>query len=432
MIKKKLGPLTKMVSVAFMIFCFLGPRVLADDLTALRVGTLHKGNGEVLKNALVLIRSGKVEFVGLDAPVPKGAKILEFREGVATPGFIAANAYLRVSAETKIIEMIQREDYASLKRDKVLALNEGRSEVTPELNALYSVDPRSEDLARAWRSGVTCLYVAPGNMNVFNGTGTVLKAMGRTPQDMLVKNMVHLKVTFGHEPAYRNQAWGFDPGLYTRRPENRMGVEFIFRNAFVKLQNKGTVPDSALDAQELILRKVLRGEIPLRIRARSYMDIKAALRAMDEFGFKWILEEGVDAYRYLDDLKGRNIPVIYGPVYRPEGRSDFNAESDYYKAQTPLLLAKKGILFAFQNNNKSPISYLRDEAMFAVQLGLDKETALKALTSYAARILGVEDRVGTIEKGRDGDLLIFNGDPLDPSTRLEKAIIGGRMLDPNE
>ncbi len=326
---------------------------------------------------------------------------------------------------------LREEDY-SMKRDKVMALNEGRSEVTPELNALYSVDPRSEDFAKAWRSGVTCLYVAPGNLNVFNGTGTVLKAIGRTPQDMVVKNMVHLKVTFGHEPAYLNQAFGSEPELRTRRPQNRMGVDFIFRNAFVKLQNKGPIPDSALDAQELILRKVLRGEIPLRIRARSYMDIKAALRAMDEFGFKWILEEGVDAYRYLDDLKSRNIPVIYGPVYRPEGRFDFNAESDYYKAQTPLLLAKKGILFAFQNDNKSPISSLRDEAIFAVQLGLDKETALKALTSHAARILGVEDRVGTIEKGKDGDLLIFNGDPLDPSTRLEKVIIGGKMLDPNK
>jgi len=433
MIKKKSGPLSKMISVGFTIFCFLGPAVLADDLTALRVGTLHRGNGEVLKNVLVLIKGGKVEFVGIDSPLPKGTNVLEFKEGVATPGFIAANAYLRVSAETKIIEIEPRgEDYAWLKADKVLALNEGRSEVTPELNALYSVDPHSEDFARAWRSGVTCLYIAPGNLNVFNGTGTVLKAIGRTPQEMVVKNMVHLKVTFGHEPAYLSRGAGFDPRLYTPRPQHALRVDFIFRNAFVKLQNKGPIPDSALDAQELILRKVLQGEIPLRIRARSYIDIKAALRAMDEFGFKWILEEGVDAYRYLDELKSRSVPVIYGPIYRPEGRSNFNAESDYYKAQTPLLLARKGILFAFQNDNKSPISSLRDEAIFAVQLGLDKETALKALTSHAARILGVEDRLGTIEKGKDADLLIFNGDPLDPSSRLEKVIIGGKMLDPNK
>ncbi len=101
MIKKKFGPLTKIVSVVFTIFCFLGPTVLADDLTALRVGTLHKGNGEVLKNALVLIRGGKVEFVGIDSPLPKGTNVLEFKEGVATPGFIAANAYLRVSCGNK-------------------------------------------------------------------------------------------------------------------------------------------------------------------------------------------------------------------------------------------------------------------------------------------------------------------------------------------
>ncbi len=432
MIKKKFRSVTEMVCVMFVVLCLPGPAVLASDLTALRVGTLHKGNGEVLKNALVLIKDGLIEFCGAAYPLPKETRVVEFKNGVMTPGFIAANAYLRVSGETRDAEMDVRGEGYSVERIVVQALNEEGSEVTPDVNALDSIDPRSDDFAKAWRSGVTCLYFAPGNLNVFNGMGTILRPVGRTTQDMVIKNGVHLKVTFGPEPAAKNQGFGIDPGLRTRRPQNRMGVDFIFRNAFVKLQNKGPVPDSDLDAQERILRRVLRGEIPLRIRARSYMDIKACLRAMDEFGFKWILEDGVDAYRYLDELKARNIPVIYGPVFRPEGRKDFNSESDYFKAQTPLLLAKKGILFAFQNDWSSPISSLRDEAIAAVELGLPKEIAIKALTDNAARILGVEDRIGTLEMGKAADLLIFNGDPLAPSTRLEKVVIGGKILDPNE
>src|SRR4030065_2569213 len=246
---------------------------------------------------------------------------------------------------------------------------------------------------------------------------------------MTVRNMVQIKVTLGEEPAVGAEGSRFDPGLRTRRPQNRMGVDSIFRQALVDLQNKSELPDSQLNPQELLFRKVLRGEIPLRIRAKSYVDIKAALRYGEEFGFKWILEEGVDAYKYLDDLKNKNVPVIYGPVYRPKGRVDFNRENDFYRVQTPILLAKKGILFLFQNDAKSPIRALRDEAIYAVQRGLDEESALKALTFHAAKILGVEDRIGTAEKGKDADLLIFSGDPFSPSSRLEKVLINNKIFD---
>jgi len=432
MVKRKFNPAFK--SILFLILAggFLMPPVRADDVIALKVGTLLKGNGEALKNAMIIIKDGKIEFVGVNYPVPKGTNILEFKESVATPGFIAANAYLHISPETKEVFTYSREDIYEYRIEKIPALNEERSETTPEMNLLYSIDPHSEDFARAWRSGVTCVYLAPGNLNVYNGTGTVLKTWGQSPQNMAVRNMVQIKVTLGEEPAVGTGGRGSDPDLHTRRPQNRMGVDSIFRQALIDLQNKSELPDSQLNPQELLFRKVLRGEIPLRIRARSYVDIKAALRYGEEFGFKWILEEGVDAYKYLDDLKNKNVPVIYGPVYRPKGRFDFNSENDFYRAQTPILLAKKGILFAFQNDSRSPISALRDEAIYAVKLGLDEESALKALTFHAAKILGVEDRIGTVEKGKDADLLIFSGDPFSPSSRLEKVLINNKILDPNK
>ena len=432
MVKRKFNPAFKSIFFLILACGFLMPPVRADDVIALKVGTLLKGNGEVLKDAIIIIKNGKIEFAGVNYPVPKGTNILEFKESVATPGFIAANACLHISQETKEVSTYSREDFYEYRIEKIPALNEERSETTPEMNLLYSIDPRSEDFAQAWRSGVTCVYLAPGNLNVYNGTGTVLKTWGQSPQNMTVRNMVQIKVTLGEEPAVGAEGSRFDPGLRTRRPQNRMGVDSIFRQALVDLQNKSELPDSQLNPQELLFRKVLRGEIPLRIRAKSYVDIKAALRYGEEFGFKWILEEGVDAYKYLDDLKNKNVPVIYGPVYRPKGRFDFNSENDFYRAQTPILLAKKGILFAFQNDAKSPISALRDEAIYAVKLGLDKESALKALTFHAAKILGVEDRIGTVEKGKDADLLIFSGDPFSPSSRLEKVLINNKILDPNK
>lgn len=432
--KAKTNPrrLLQTVFCLVLVLRFAAPPVRADNAVVLKVGTLLKGDGQVLKDAVILIINGKIESVGKSAVIPHGAAIHEFRTAVATPGFIAANAYLRISRETREVEMTRYDESFNIKRFKVLALNEERSETTPEMNLLYSVDPAAKDLAMAWRSGVTCIYVAPGSQNVFNGSGTVLRTWGRTPQEMVVRNPVDIRVTLGEEAGTGDPGFSVDPSLRTRRPENRMGVDSIFRAALINLQNKSRVPDSELDPQERLFHEVLRGETRLRIRARSYMDIKAAFRYMEEFGFRWILEEGVDAYKFLDELKAKNVPVIYGPVYRPRGRSDFNSENEFYRPRTPVLLAEKGILFAFQNNNQSLLSSLRDEAIYAVGLGLDRGSALRALTSHAARILGVEDRVGTIEKGKDADVLVWSADPFDPTSRLEKVLVYGIVLDPHE
>ena len=407
--KKRLS--TKIFILPLMVFFSSVLFATAQDTIVIKAGKALKGDGKTLENVLIVIKEGKIEFIGKDYRIQKGTDILEFKESVITPGFIAANAHLNVTKQT----------------------NEEQSEITPELNLLYSINPRAEDFEKAWRSGVTCVFLAPGDLNVFNGTGTVLKTVGRTPQDMLVKNQVHLRVTLGREPGRGNSPPRLGPiSLRTRRPQNRMGVIFVVRNEFTKLQNKSDVSDSELSPEEFLLRKALKGEMPLRIRARSYVDIQSALRMMEEFGYKWILEDGVDAYRYLDELKENKIPVIYGPVYRPKGRVDFNRENDFYLAKTPILLAEKGILFAFQNNDESPINSLRDEVIYAVQLGLAKDMALRALTLNAAAILGVEDRVGMIEAGKDADMLIFDGDPFEPSSRLERVIISGKVLNPNK
>jgi imidazolonepropionase-like amidohydrolase len=251
---------------------------------------------------------------------------------------------------------------------------------------------------------------------------------------MLVQNHVHLKMVLGREPG-RGNAYpsGFEPiHLRNRRPQNRMGVVFIIRYTLTELQNKSGVPDADLTPDELMFRQVIKGKKPLRIKAKSYMDIKTAFRLMEEFGYRWILEGGVDAYRYLDELKENDIPVIYGPVYQKKGRGDFNRENDRYLALTPVLLAERGIRFAFQNNEESPISGLRDEAIYAVGLGLTKDKALKALTLDAARILGVENRLGSVAKGKDADLLVFDGDPFEPSSSLLSVVIDGNIFDPNK
>lgn len=412
MMKKETVFSAKKLLFTLFIFMIFVSFVGADDSLVLKVGTVLRGDGRILKNAVIVIKDGKIDSIRRDYGTKKDPNTLEFENCVATPGFIAANADIDVVKQT----------------------NEERSEFTPLMNLLYSINPRAVDFEKAWRNGVTCVYLAPGNSNVFNGTGTVLKTKGSSPQEMFVKNEVHLKVTLGREPARGNRPPSFrgPVTLRNRRPQNRMGIIFIIRNGFINLQNRSQVPDSKLSSEELLLRKVLRREIPLRIRARSYMDIKSAFRMMEEFGYRWILEDGTDAHKYLDELRKHGIPVVYGPVYKTKGRRDFNRENDFYLAKTPLLLARKGIMFAFQNNPESPISELRDEAMYAVQLGLAKDTALKALTFNAAKILGVEDRLGTIDRGKDADILIFSGDPFEPRSRLKRVIINGNLLDPNK
>jgi imidazolonepropionase-like amidohydrolase len=392
--------------------CLFGMYGFAQGPLVIKAGTVLVGNGDVLRDVFVVVEDGKIIFVGKGYAVKPDVRVLDFSGKVITPGFIAANAHMDVMGQA----------------------NEEGKEVTPRINALYSFDPRAKDLEKAWRSGVTSVYLAPGNLNVFPGTGTVLKTKGRTPQDMLVRNQVHLKMVLGREPGQGNSyPSGRGPMLMrNRRPQNRMGVVFIIRYELTTVQNKRGLPETELTPDELQLRQVLEGRMPLRISARSYMDIKTAFRLMEEFGYRWILEGGVDAYRYLDELKANDVPVIYGPVYKNKGRGDFNREDDRYMARTPVLLAERGIRFAFQNNTESPISSLRDEAIHAVELGLTKDKALVALTLDAARILGVSDRMGSIAKGKDADLLVFDGDPFEPSSSLLSVAIDGEFLDPNK
>jgi len=396
-----------LLSLLALLACFLA----GQDTLVISAGTVHIGDGRILKDAFIVTEGGKITFVGKGYPVKKGMDILDFKDKVLTPGFIAAAAHMNVVDQA----------------------NEEGSETTPEMNLLYSINPRAADFETAWRSGVTAVYVAPGNRNVFSGTGTVLKTRGNSPQDMLIRNQVHLKVVLGREPAAGNTPPSFNPmDLRVRRPQNRMGVVFIVRYELTKLQSKSQVPDSGLSPKELLLRSVLQGKIPLRIKARSYMDIETAFRLMDEFGYRWILEDGVDAWRYLDNLKKKNIPVIYGPVYNLRGRGDFDREDDTYYARTPLLLAEKGIPFAFKTSQLSSISRLRDEAIYAVEMGLAASRALMALTLDAAKILGVEDRLGSIEAGKDADILIFDGDPFEPSSRLNRIVMNGSLMDPHK
>ncbi|MEE9503350.1 MAG: amidohydrolase family protein [Candidatus Aminicenantaceae bacterium] len=397
---------------SLLVLCLFGCFCHAQDPVVIKAGTVLIGNGNVLKDVFVVVQNGKIDFLGKGYVVKPDAEILDFADKVITPGFVAANAQMNVAKQ----------------------MNEEGKEVTPRMNLLYSIDPRAKDFEKAWRGGVTCVYLAPGNLNVFSGTGTILKTKGKTPQDMLVRNQVHLKMVLGREPG-RGNAYprGFDPiRLRIRRPQNRMGVVFIIRHELTKLQNKRGVPDAELTPDELLFRQVLQGKTPLRISARSYMDIKTAFRLMEEFGYRWILESGVDAYRYLDELQANDISVIYGPVYKKKGREDFNRDNDKYMVRTPLLLAERGIRFAFQNNAESPISSLRDEAIYAVELGLTKEKALRALTLDAAGILGIADRLGSIAKGKDADLLVFDGDPFEPSTSLSGVVIDGKFFDPNK
>ncbi len=394
-----------------LFLCLFGCFCQAQDPVVIKAGTVLVGDGSVLKDVFIVVQDGKIDFVGKRYAVEGGTDVLEFGDKVLTPGFIAANAHM----------------------DVVKDPNEEGEEVTPQINCMFSINPRAHDFDNAWRSGVTCVYLAPGNLNVFPGTGTVIKTKGHTPQDMLVRNQVHLKMVLGRDPGQGNSYPRIrDPiTLRNRRPQNRMGVVFIIRYELTNIQNKSRIPDTELSPDELLFRQVLQGQMPLRISARSYLDIQTAFRLMEEFGYRWILEGGVDAYRYLDELATHRIPVIYGPVYNQKGRRDFNREDDRYFTRTPILMAERGIRFAFQNSTESPISALRDEAIHAVELGLAKDHAVRALTFDAAWILGVEDRLGSVTQGKDADLLVFDGDPFEPSTRLSGVFIDGKLYDPN-
>ncbi|MEO0481369.1 MAG: amidohydrolase family protein [Planctomycetota bacterium] len=382
----------------------------AETVLVFQNGRVMTANGPAIDGGVVIVRGSTIVTVGpaTEVAVPDGAQVVDCTGMTITPGLVDASTTIGVS----------RSD-----------LNEEGEEINPHLRVLDVIDPEDKAFVRARRHGVTTVQVNPGNRNVIGGLGAVVKTSGNTVAEMLVEAVSGLRMTMGSEPSAGNRAirGGNPVGIFYRRPTTRMGVVWEARRALYaaqKYMEQQTVPGQAeqvgFDPGMEVLAQVLRGEMPVRTTARQEQDIRTALRLADEFGYRTLVEEATEAWRVADELLEAEATVLFSSPSR-ETASE-GAEVRWFTLNK---LANTGVPFAICSGSGVGSRPLMTEATFAVRYGLSREVALAAITSRAAEVLGIEDRVGSLRAGLDADLVVWTGDPFEPTTAVHSVYIAG-------
>lgn len=380
-----------------------------------RILTITNG---VIEDGVILVENGKIKEVGPDVSIPKDVKVLESK--VVMPGLVEAHCHIGIWEE-KI-------GWAGSDG------NEMTDPATPHMRALDAIKANADEggLEAAICEGITTAQVLPGSANVIGGTGVVLKtAQKPTTDQMVIRNPSGMKIAFGENP---RRVYGQEKNTM---PSTRMGVAGVLREWLLKTQTymekkekfkdqPDKLPDKDIKLESL--EPVLKREIPLRAHAHRADDVATAVRISEEFNVDMSWEHATEGHRVADWISGKNIPAVWGPSLTARGKWEMRE----LKFETPLALYEAGVKFAIQTDAVgSTIRFLPICAALSVKAGLPYEYALKAITIIPAEIIGVADRVGSIEKGKDADLRLLNGDPLEYMTKCEKVLIDGLPAESN-
>lgn len=362
---------------------------------AIRNARILPIQGSAIENGTILIENRKIKAIGKDIPIPANTTVIDGTGKTVMPGLVDANAHYGM-----------RENG-----------NEQASEITPQIRALQLLNPRSADFKHALQAGVTTVCVTPGSLNVVGGLCGVVKSTGGELDRMLVRDSVGVRAALGSDTFNGNNAFlnatGDVSTLYLRRPNTRMGAVWEMRHA---LDQPKKYP---------ALAAVRAGSLPFRVQARVENDIRAALTITQEFKVpRVVIDDCTEGFRVVDLLAERHVSVVLGPFTDPQGFGPERAENSL---STAALLSAKGIPVAFGSNDGDETMLLPWAAM-AVRNGMAPEAALKAVTLTAAEIAGVGDRVGSLAPGKDADILILSGDPLELTTHIDSVLVNGQVV----
>jgi imidazolonepropionase-like amidohydrolase len=387
-------------------------RVGSTGFIAIVGGRVVPIEGDPIENGVVLIEDGRISAVGgADLTVPEGAKTVSAEGAWVLPGFIDAHAHVGVWEEA--------EGWAG--ND----VNEMTDPNTAHVRAVDAINPADLGFRDAIGGGVLAVNVNPGSGNPIGGQTVALKCWGRTVDEMVLRQPSGLKSALGENP---KRVYGDKK----QTPSTRLGTAAVIRDAFTQAGNylrkrENPDPDKQPDRDLKMeaLARVLRREIPWRQHSHRADDIATAMRIAEEFGYELVIDHGTEAHLLADIIAARGIPVVIGPLFTTRSKVELRNRS----LANPGRLAAAGVTIAITTDHPVvPINFLIHQATLAVKEGLDRVTALRAVTINPARIAGVADRLGSLEPGKDADLCIWSGDPLDVMSRVERAYIGGAEI----
>ena len=350
--------------------------------------------GREFTNGSVLIGDdGKITAVGEALEAPDGAPVIDAQGRLVTPGCVDAHCHIGLDNEAVGWE---GRDY-----------NEIVEPITPQMRAIDSIYPQDEAFPNAIRGGVTTACTGPGSANVIGGTFTVIKLVGNRVDNMIVKDPIAMKCAFGENP---KRCYGQGS---KKSPMTRMAVAALLRETLFKtrryMEDKAAGKNPPFDMKLEAMEPVLRGEIPLKCHAHRADDILTAIRVAKEFGVKMTMDHCTDGEVIADELAKEGFPAFVGPSLG--GKSKIELQNKSFT--TPGVLSKAGVKVSIITD--APVIPLQNLPMcagLAAYAGLPMEEAWKAITINPAESLGIADRVGSLEPGKDGDVVIWTADPL--------------------
>ena len=350
--------------------------------------------GNELENGCVLIGDdGKIISVAQEIVAPEGATVIDAEGRLVTPGCVDAHCHIGLDNEAMGWEGM---DY-----------NEIIDPCTPQMRAIDSINPQDEAFGLALKGGVTTACTGPGSANVVGGTFVAIKLAGKRVDKMILKYPIAMKCAFGENP---KRCYG--QGM-KKAPITRMGTAAVLRELLFKTQrylkdkNEGKNPGFDMKLEAMI--PVIEGKLPLKCHAHRADDILTSIRVAREFGVNITLDHCTDGSLIADELAEEGLPAFVGPTLGNKSKIELSNKS----FKTPGDLHRAGVAVSVITD--APVIPLQNLPMcagLAARSGLDMEEAWKAITINPSVAIGIADRVGSLEPGKDGDVVIWTADPL--------------------
>lgn len=370
-------------------------------------------SSEPIDDGVVIITDGKIAAVGgADTTIPDGADVIDAAGSWVTPGLVEAHGHLGVYEEA--------DGWAGADGNEMTDPN------TARVRALDAINIDEEGFRDALAGGVTSVVVKPGSGNPIGGQTVAIKTWGgRTVDEQIISESVSVKSALGENPKRVH-------GDAKRTPATRLGVAAVLRDAFVAAANYAAKREASeekgepfeRDLTKETLARVLAGELAWDQHCHRHDDVATAIRISEEFGYRLIVNHGTEAHKIASVLAEKDIPVIYGPLFTSRSKVELRDRD----AANAGKLAAAGVKIAITTDHPVvPINFLIYQAIVAVKEGMGQAEALRSITLNPAQILGLDERVGSLEVGKDADVVVWSGDPFDIYARPTAVYIDGEL-----
>jgi len=397
------------------------PLIRNTSVIVFRGATVYPISGPAIEHGVVVVNGAKIAAVGPEGktPIPPNAKVIDVTGKIIMPGIVDSHSHIGIGSLPSVQANAD--------------VNEGSGPLQPQLRAMDAIYPADPRIRMATAGGVTTANIMPGSGNVIGGQTAYVKLRGTTIEDMLIPGALGgLKMANGENPKHY--------GARGQAPMTRMEEAALARREYIKAEeykakwddyNKKVAAgdkDSKAPERDLAMEplvQVLEGKRIVQHHTHRADDIMTVVRLADEFHFRVVIHHGTEAYKVADELAKRHIPVTLTVVDSPGGK----LEAINMNLEEAAILDKAGVKIAINTDDDINSSrFLLREAALAVRGGLSRETAMKALTINGAEILDLQNRVGTLDPGKDADLIVLSGDPFSVYTKVLQTWIEGQKV----